>query len=187
MKRQCSCANSNGELCTCLRPDNAITELAPPVARSDNGAAASPASPASAAAAASAALRSGPQPVSGVLAWISAFMLGVSMINGLFRPDPTVVVCVLGIYAGGRDDSSPATIAAFALAISLTVVTDTIWWFTDDTILVRSMTTADEFNQLPRTLQMPVCLTALSMVYKVVAIPFSLAVSIRGCQRLRAR
>jgi hypothetical protein len=144
----------------------------------DSGAA-SPASPAAAASSASRRPSHGPQPVSGVLAWISAFMLGVSMINGLFRPDPTVVVCVIGIYAGGRDDSSPATIAAFALATSLTVITDTIWWFTDDTILVRSMSTADEFNQLPRTLQMPVCLTALSMVYKVVAIPFSLAVSIR--------
>ncbi|KAG8462941.1 hypothetical protein KFE25_001714 [Diacronema lutheri] len=118
------------------------------------------------------------QPLSGALAWIAAFMLAVSMVNALFRPDPTAVVCVLGIYAGGRHDSSAGAVAAFALATLLTIVTDTVWWMTDSTILVHSLSTASEFNHLPRTIQMPVCLTALNLIYKLVAIPLSLAVSV---------
>lgn len=104
-------------------------------------------------------------------------MLIVSMANTLFRPDPTVVVCVLGMYAGGRPDSSPGVVAAFALATLLTLLTDTVWWLTDSTILIHSLSNAEEFNHLPRTIQMPVCLTALNIVYKLIAIPFSLSLS----------
>jgi hypothetical protein len=115
-----------------------------------------------------------------VLAWIAAFMLAVSMLNTLFRPDPTVAVCLLGIYAGGRHDSSPGTVAAFALATLLTLLTDVVWWLTDDTILAHSLGSADEFNHLPRAIQLPVCLTALNLVYKLIAIPFSFVMSARS-------
>lgn len=122
-------------------------------------------------------------PVSGTLAWIAAFMLIVSMVNTLFRPDPTVVVCVLGMYAGGRPDSSAGTVAAFALATLLTLVTDTVWWLTDSTVLIHSLADAEEFNHLPRSIQMPACLTALNVVYKLIVIPFSLFFVMPGRRR----
>lgn len=128
-------------------------------------------------------VRAYPQPANGALAWITAFMLAVSMVNTLYRPDPTAVICVLGIYTCGRSDSSPDALGAFALATALSLVIDLLWWLTDSTILVSSLDTAEDFNQLPRTIQLPICLTALNVVYKVIAIAMSAAAVVSRCRR----
>lgn len=104
-------------------------------------------------------------------------MLAVSMLNTLFRPDPTAAVCVLGIYAGAHPGGGAWPIIAFAAATMVTVMTDFAWWYTDDTVLARSLGSVDEFNHLPRAVQLPVCLTALNMMYKSVAIAFSISLA----------
>lgn len=137
--------------------------------------------------AAPAAARTRVRPMNGSLAWIAAFMLAVSMLNTLFRPDPTAAVCMLGIYAGAREDSGTRPIAAFAAATALSLITDALWWATDDTILAHSLGTPDEFNHLPRAVQLPVCLTALNAVYKVFVIPFAVVlIALQCCGRGRA-
>jgi hypothetical protein len=129
-----------------------------------------------------ASVREYPQPANGALAWITAFMLAVSMVNTLYRPDPTVVICVLGIYTCGRSEASPDALGAYALATALSLCIDALWWLTDSTILVGSLDTAEDFNQLPRTIQLPICLTALNIVYKVIVIVMSTIALARRCR-----
>eukprot|EP00306_Pavlova_sp_CCMP459_P006988 CAMPEP_0185163528 /NCGR_PEP_ID=MMETSP1139-20130426/8119_1 /TAXON_ID=298111 /ORGANISM="Pavlova sp., Strain CCMP459" /LENGTH=165 /DNA_ID=CAMNT_0027728885 /DNA_START=17 /DNA_END=514 /DNA_ORIENTATION=+ len=117
------------------------------------------------------------QPRSGALAWVATFMLLVSAVNMLFRPDPTLVVCVFGIYVGGQPSSSNYALRAFAGATLLTIATDYVWWLTDDTIIAQTLASAEEFNHLPRVIQLPVCLTALNVVYKIILISISLLVA----------
>merc|ERR1712192_5328 len=111
------------------------------------------------------------------ISWMTLSIFCVGMFLTLLRPDPTVVVCLFGIY--GSQHLNFRSLKVFVAFLTLSIGTDVVWILVGSELGQSVDLETFEFQdifELSRTAQIALMLTALNLVYKIILIPLCIRI-----------